>query len=400
VLGGLAGALGTEVALRLLAPECFGQVLANLPGKYRFRTAQADVGVYINRLGMRGPETSLAKPSGVVRILCIGDSTTWGESVEWEHTYPMVAVRAVAARRPQLSVEMLNLSKPGAGLRDYSRYWRETGRNLDPDIVVVGFFLGNDMFSIRDPYAVVGRPMPAPGMLDWIRSRVRWRVDVAKMIWSRWADTERDIFDLWFGSSPEDRARTSPLRLENLVERAALEGTGAEIVRRRLDALPGELVQDALQHRIDPWLVSAAVIHPGSIEDSEREDLPLVEESWEAALAALDSLLAEIRDAGARTVVLAIPRAVHVDRRYGVEFAELGFSIPENISKSSVAASRLVERLAGTDTIAVDPLGALRAFAAGSEERLYFRFDVHLTATGNRILGDELVETLLRLLPR
>jgi hypothetical protein len=46
-----------------------------VPG-YALRPGFADAGIVVNALGFRGPETSVSKPDGVLRIVAVGDSCT------------------------------------------------------------------------------------------------------------------------------------------------------------------------------------------------------------------------------------------------------------------------------------------------------------------------------------
>lgn len=98
-LGLLVGLLVFEGLLRLATeptvgsgksffmgpPMVFDPVLGwrNQPGRWRFGATQVD-GRWIpshyevNRLGFRGPEISSRKPRGTTRIICMGDSGTFG----------------------------------------------------------------------------------------------------------------------------------------------------------------------------------------------------------------------------------------------------------------------------------------------------------------------------------
>jgi hypothetical protein len=66
--------------------------------------------------------------------------------------------------------EALNLSRPGAGLLDYLDYWRQAGARFGPDIVVIGFFVGNDFYSVVNPYVAAGRqPERFAAIRSWLR---------------------------------------------------------------------------------------------------------------------------------------------------------------------------------------------------------------------------------------
>ncbi len=54
--------------------------------------------VSINSLGLRGPEVELPKPAGRTRIVCFGDSVTFGYGVADDESYPAVLAAALRAR--------------------------------------------------------------------------------------------------------------------------------------------------------------------------------------------------------------------------------------------------------------------------------------------------------------
>ncbi|MDP6932848.1 MAG: hypothetical protein QGG40_08015 [Myxococcota bacterium] len=93
--------------------------------------------VSTNSLGLRGPEVQVPAPG--FRIVCLGDSVTFGWGVEFEETYP-------ARLAADLGVEVINAGFPALDATGLAR-WAETNlKGLDPDLV---------LFSKRPPYHVV-----------------------------------------------------------------------------------------------------------------------------------------------------------------------------------------------------------------------------------------------------
>jgi lysophospholipase L1-like esterase len=102
---------------------------------------QAEVRYSINRLGMRGPEASEDKPSGVVRVAVIGDSIAFGYWVEENDAFPRQLETMLGGPR---RVEVLNFGVPGYDLEQYVETVRTRALAFSPDVVVVGFCL-NDL---------------------------------------------------------------------------------------------------------------------------------------------------------------------------------------------------------------------------------------------------------------
>ncbi|HZI95458.1 MAG TPA: GDSL-type esterase/lipase family protein [Patescibacteria group bacterium] len=122
------------------------RVLPDLP--YRVR---------INALGFRGGEFPLRKAPGTLRILCVGDSYTFGPYVEDDQTFPAMLGRALLEASPPAPgrVEVINAGASGFSIEDELIYLRDKAGPLEPDVVVLGF-CQNDILDLKRP-----RPMIA-----------------------------------------------------------------------------------------------------------------------------------------------------------------------------------------------------------------------------------------------
>ena len=102
------------------------------------------VSVTTNSLGLRGPEITLAKPRDVKRILVLGDSYTFGLYLGDDETYP--AVLETVLRQQGYKVQVINAGYASGFCPDEHYSWlRNAGIGFNPDIVVYGFFVGNDL---------------------------------------------------------------------------------------------------------------------------------------------------------------------------------------------------------------------------------------------------------------
>lgn len=108
---------------------------------------QHAVEMRIDALGLRGPEVSAAKPPGTFRILGLGDSFTFGDGVRDEDTYLRRLETSLDAARPGgMRYEVLNAGTQGYNTRDEVLYLEHRWLELDPDLVLIGFYL-NDAYS-------------------------------------------------------------------------------------------------------------------------------------------------------------------------------------------------------------------------------------------------------------
>ncbi|RMH54995.1 MAG: SGNH/GDSL hydrolase family protein [Candidatus Hydrogenedentota bacterium] len=120
------------------------QVLPDSLLGYRLRPGRKGAGITINRLGMRGREVSLRKPQGVLRIIAMGGSTTFGVGVKDNETYPFYLEKKL--REAGLSVQVLN-----AGVQGYHSYHHLLRLSelfkLEPDMILL--YTGWNDFGVR-----------------------------------------------------------------------------------------------------------------------------------------------------------------------------------------------------------------------------------------------------------
>ncbi|MFO0980791.1 MAG: SGNH/GDSL hydrolase family protein [Planctomycetota bacterium] len=100
----------------------------------------------INALGMRGPQTTRAKPAGQFRVLGIGDSFTFGTGVHERDTYLSQLEQLLQAHDHSGRHAVLNAGVMGYNTRDEVLYLERRWLDLDPDLVLIGFYL-NDAYD-------------------------------------------------------------------------------------------------------------------------------------------------------------------------------------------------------------------------------------------------------------
>ncbi len=96
-----------------------------------------------NSQGHRDDEVSIEKPEGVFRILILGDSFTVGANVRQEEAYPQL-LEEILKQECSPHIEVVNTAVGGWKPFQYAQYYEHYGRHYEPDLVLVGFFVGND----------------------------------------------------------------------------------------------------------------------------------------------------------------------------------------------------------------------------------------------------------------
>lgn len=132
--------------------------------------SRRDITLRTNSLGMRGKELG---PKATPRVLFLGDSITFGDFVQESESF--VYLVEGLARQQAGVIETINAGVGGIGIEDELAILIETGLRVEPDIVVVCFYL-NDV-------------QPSPGVR--VTSLPKY------LEWSRVARLASDVIENW-----------------------------------------------------------------------------------------------------------------------------------------------------------------------------------------------------------
>jgi hypothetical protein len=111
-----------------------------------------------NSHGHRNPEVPLEKPAGAYRIVIVGDSFSVGANVREAESWPRLLERLLqqSSHRP---IEVVNTAVGGWEPLQYAHGFAQDGRRFGADMVVVGFFVGNDTYAstrLEDTLTAIG----------------------------------------------------------------------------------------------------------------------------------------------------------------------------------------------------------------------------------------------------
>lgn len=157
-----------EILLRIIAPQRLDNNLAlyvaddtlvfrmkeNYSGIYA--SSEFEVPVKISSIGLRNEEIEPKAPN-TLRILGLGDSFTFGNGVTMEQTYLYQLERCLPTYNSRRT-EVINGGVPAYSPLQESRFLKTQGMKLAPDIVVMGFFVGNDFVESGDYFDSSGAP--------------------------------------------------------------------------------------------------------------------------------------------------------------------------------------------------------------------------------------------------
>lgn len=127
LLIGLLLFAGMETGLRTFVPETSRLIFTKeLSGGHSRKG---------NSLGLRDDEFPVQRPPGELRILALGNSTTWGTGVDQHDTYANQLERALGADH----VQVINAGGEGKTLDKAIAFMDRSGFEYDPSTVLYGF---------------------------------------------------------------------------------------------------------------------------------------------------------------------------------------------------------------------------------------------------------------------
>ena len=318
------------------------QLVPNFHG--RLTTSEFDTAVITNSMGLRDDMEYGPKAPGTVRILVLGDSFAMGIGVEARETFTRLVTERLNADASGMRFDAINSGVPSYSTREETLYLEEQGLQLEPDIVLLAFYVGNDI------------------------------VDNTRTSWSRVVGG--DLVD------PEPHPGVLPLAVRRVLARHSQLYHFLWPIQRRLRGHADE------EHRAEQRMFAIY----------DRPTAPNIAPAWQATERWLARLVHVTRTHGVTLGVVLIPERLQVDTAsWGTTAARLNDGAAEY--RRDRPERQLVEMLGRLHVPTLDLLGALQSAVPG--QSLYFRLDGHWTPAGHRVAADAIVGFLrqARLVP-
>lgn len=126
--------------------------------------------VHINSRGTRGPEFAVPKPAGVVRILSLGDSKTFGWGAGDQESYSAGLERLLQEKIGATpKVEVINAGVNAWSYPQLKVYLREIGVGFQPDYVLIADANLWTQFSEDSDPAFVDQMISRVRLKNWLR---------------------------------------------------------------------------------------------------------------------------------------------------------------------------------------------------------------------------------------
>ncbi len=177
--------------------------------------------IRVNARGFRGAAPVVPKPAGVVRVVTLGASSTFGYHARDGETWPERLQAALATRCPDATWDVVNLGMPHLMADEIAALFRAEALPLDPDVVT--FYEGVNDASLRRDRHRVRRALRRVDVL-----RGAWRALRDHLVLVRVADElARPHAERWDAAAVRAHAAARPARFL-----AALDAIRAECARR------------------------------------------------------------------------------------------------------------------------------------------------------------------------
>jgi hypothetical protein len=321
-----------------------------------YRTSEYLTHVRTNAFGLRGPAIAQQPTPGRGRVLLAGDSFVEARQVAETQTTAALLGGAVGP-----GCEVVNGGVAGWGTGEELVYLRNEGLALRPDLVILLFFMGNDVANNARRADPRGGWHTGPGFR---------------------LEKDGSLTELEFHATPEE----SPLAL--MLGRLSFSFTYLE---------SGVLAKLGDQDDDDDDDGRSGIVKRDLFATRESSE---VRRAWQLTEALIGALAQEVARADSRLALVAAPAAYQVYpeearwlRAEAKADRETGSS---EVDTALTAPNRHLAEIADRQGAAyLDLLPALRAAAKSSpRDRLYFEGDAHWTAAGHRVASRELAGLL------
>ncbi|MCD4686685.1 MAG: hypothetical protein K8S97_12185 [Anaerolineae bacterium] len=320
---------------------------------YASTNGEFETRVVHNNRGLHDVDHTLAKPDNTFRVLILSDSYGQAREVPLEQNFARQLETLLNTSAPEgITVEVINAGYFGLGTTQEYLYYIKEGRRYDPDLVLLGFYVGNDVVDNH-----------APLIQAWN--------DVAKVDFP-YLDTDDTLHQP--GLSTQRRALSWLRHNVYLVSAIsdAVAGTGTPDRVEVGD--PHDITARALR-------VPMGVYLPPDATWSE---------AWAVTDLALARLHAVVTEDGAQFAVFVIPdRRQLYDADWNATLAQLPDLDPAQLDRERPMRAIMTQ----LEAHAIPALNLLDVFRPSSA-RLYFPIDGHFTPEGHTLTAQTLAAWL------
>ena len=341
----------------------------------RIVTDEFDVKVSINSLGFRDYERKINPDS--LKILAIGDSFTFGSWVALDDTHLAILEKSLNEEY-ETPFQIIKAGGPAQGTMQQRIFLEERGVQFDPNIVLLGFFVGND---VRDtmvglkPYQIID------GLIAWDEEVLQtWRAyDVLQDEW-------------------QDLPTPAPPAINEEINEEESKGiTWQEWLRSN-----SHLYQFVAQNirLIEEETVVTTPTQPARLTIFNYETFYLkeypseIEKGWQETVDNLTEINELVQADGRELVIFVIPTKEQVQLDHWQAKLDL-MLLSEDLFELDKPQQLLVDWAEEENVQLIDLLPQFRTIYENEEVNLYYEQDPHWNEDGYELAGEILTEYFL-----
>lgn len=312
------------------------------PGaRIRFTTSEFDTDIAINNAGVRDSEDIEPKVPGEKRVVILGDSLVLSVQVPFARTFGELLEQqlnaAASDRGTPVHYRVINAGVQGYGPVEELLFFRTAIKQLQPDLVLVTVFVGNDAEeAVTSAPKLVDRQGAAAVLQDSLVTRAR-----------------------------------------RLVRRSMV----LQVLRLRVVTATDRL--RSFKAPPEPPLQTYAAV-----------PAPRIAQGLDIARQCIAQIASEASSVGAQTAIVLFPARFQIDTSDYLRLRDAVSQAGGELQRDA-ATDRFRAALAPLSLPMTDLLAPLRTAPAGPD--LFFQQNVHLTERGHEIVADHLSQFVRRI---
>jgi len=391
-----AGSVVLVLVLTVAADRTVGRLLTKAPepgtmellfppnSEQHFESSDFTYTAKTNSIGLRDHPVGAKKP-GTFRILCIGDSFTYGWGVDIDQTWVKGTEKRL--RDKGYDVEIINGGKPGTGPPDFAALAEKAVPVLVPDLLIITILQDDDFAGAGE-----GVKEPQSGFLDWARLIYPNFVRAVRL-----ARQTRQI-------AANQQPVTPPQKTSAEDNRRWTEKTAKDFLDKmppadlaRFDQFEEKVKQAFLSGRLNPYMIDLAMKNRNFYTICMNLDDPWARQCIQHLAEQFVRIKRVAANFGARLAVLTIPHGPYVNRAANANIRRVGYESNDDmlVSNAPDESVRIASQRAGLPFMTV-----MEGFRAHRDDSsLFFELDGHLSASGHALLADLLTPILEKEIP-
>jgi len=313
---------------------------------------------FANSQGFKDREHAFERTLSAPRVVALGDSFTWGAGVSYDEAFVTLIERRLQTVAP--GAEVIKLGVPAWGPNEEFHLLKTYGIRFHPDLVMLNFFIGNDIQNKRVDDFNLQEILVVAGQSYYVHSNGNWVHDTLGP--SRWSLYHNLNYLMQVG----------PVQIQQAGRHQNTSGAGIDL----------------------PPVVSRSRYLRGIYESSDiflKDNTPYFLHHWSRTKATLLTMRDFLRMQGILLLIVLIPVPVQLDSALQDEYlANIGaareqydFTKPQRLLRAWCQENGV---------LVIDLLPVFEA--KGDPAPLYFQNDIHWSVTGHELAAESIFPVL------